>query len=259
MSTLTKNQIIEYLSRGELIINPCINKNGEFEVEPASYDLRAGMVIWKEHNPLTNENHLQCKRYEPEKPFEKQQTVELQPGQVVFVITYEEVDMPKNLCATVYAKNRFSREGILAFTTGHVDPGVRCPIVIRLINLRAIPFTIHLGEPIYTIVFNTMKVGINEKLESHAPISMERTIMATRESANAILANAFNDLSLTRDFVRKDEFDKLRNQTENLVKKDEFGKVFRKFLRKSFWGILLVIFAIIGAISAVIKIIEFFQ
>lgn len=206
MSTLTKHQIVKYLKRGELLLNPCKKENGEFDVEPASYDLRAGTIIWKETNRNTNETYPKSKTYDPEISHLQQEKVTLQPGQVMFVITHEEVVMPNDLCGTVYAKNKFSREGILALTTGHVDPGVQCPIVIRLINLRSIPYTFQLGEPIYSIVFHKLEIESGQKLETHHAISMELTYKRTIEAANNALGNALNDLSLTNDFVKKEDF-----------------------------------------------------
>lgn len=124
----------------------------------------------------------------------------------MFVITYEEVKMPIGLCGTVYAKNKFSRDGILALTTGHIDPGIQCPIVIRLINLRSIPYTFLLGEPIYTIVFHKLESTNTRLLESHGPITRDTTYSRTIESANAALGNAFNDLSMSNEFIRKEDF-----------------------------------------------------
>ena len=47
MGILTKHEIEEYLKKGELIINPHKKDDGEYDIEPASYDLRAGTLIWK--------------------------------------------------------------------------------------------------------------------------------------------------------------------------------------------------------------------
>lgn len=220
MATLGKHKIIEHLSNGELLINPFIKPNGEFDVEPASYDLRAGIIIWKELNRETGATSIKRKDYNPILPLINQETVHLQPGQVMFVITHEEVKMPVDMCGTVYAKNKFSREGILALTTGHIDPGVQCPIVIRLINLRSIVHSFQLGEPIYTIVFHKLEHTENQNLVAHPPISKEVTLTRTMESANTALGNALNDLSLTNDFIKKEDFGKLFWQmvTSNISK-----------------------------------------
>lgn len=237
MATLTKHQIIEHLNRGELIVNPFKKANGEFDIEPASYDLRAGTIIWKETNRTTGETHPKSKNYDPTLPLIKQERVTLQPGQVMFVITHEEVKMPNDLCGTVYAKNKFSREGILALTTGHIDPGIQCPIVVRLINLRSIPYTFQLGEPIYTIVFHKLEIEVGQQLFSHNPISMELTYSRTIESANTALGNALYDLSLTNDFVRK----------------EDFGKLFWQMVRTNIYKIIAWVVGVLVAVASIIS------
>lgn len=237
MATLCKHQIIEHLERGELLINPSKKENGEFDVEPASYDLRAGSIVWKDTTTTKGESHIETRNYNPQLPLTQQDKVTLQPGQVMFVITYEEVKMPIHLCGTVYAKNKFSRDGILALTTGHIDPGIQCPIVIRLINLRSIPYTFLLGEPIYTIVFHKLESTEAQFLEAHKPITMEATYSRTIESANAALGNAFNDLSMTNEFIRK----------------EDFGKVAWGWVKKNLVKVFLLVIAFLVTLSTIIS------
>ena len=243
MGVLTKFQIIEYLDKNELIINPSKNKDGQFDVQPASYDLRAGTLIWKEFNPDTKQFHTETKEYDPSLPIDQQDTLCLQPGQVVFVITYEEIKMPDDLCGTVYAKNCFSRDGILAFTTGHIDPGVQCPIVIRLINLRAIPFTLQLGQEVYTVVFHKLDYTDKNNLAKHPHITREKTRTNTLASADSALGNALNDLSMTSTFV----------------KKDEFNKLFRGAIGKYAWVIIIALALLVTLTANFIKIWEHFN
>jgi deoxycytidine triphosphate deaminase len=236
MGILTKYQIKEYLERGELIINAHRKEDGSFDVEPASYDLRAGILIWKEYNFQTKLFHTCSKKFDPQKSL-NEQTQTIQPGQVMFVITYEELKMPKNLCGTVYAKNQFSRDGILAWTTGHIDPGINCPIVVRLINFRSIPYTIRLGEPVYTVVFHELSNIEEGLLEIHKPITMDDTISKTLKAADSILGNALNDISLTQDFINK----------------DEFASLFAKQFFKTAWGWIIIILGIIATIMSIVK------
>lgn len=236
MGILTKHQIKEYLEREELITNAHKKEDGSFDIEPASYDLRAGTLMWKEYNPKTKLFHTCSKKFDPQKSL-NEQTQTIQPGQVMFVITYEELKLPKNLCGTVYAKNQFSRDGILAWTTGHIDPGIKCPIVVRLINFRSIPYTIRLGEPVYTVVFHELSKTDEAQLESHNPITMEETISKTLKAADSILGNALHDIALTKEFI----------------KKDEFSSLFAKQFFKTTWGWIIIILGIIATIMAIVK------
>lgn len=221
MSVLAKDEIIKRLKEGKLLTNARKNLDGTFDVETASYDLTAGILIWKENiNVGIDEAIVKTLRYDSELSIQYSRT--LQPGQMMFVITHEEILMPKDLCGTVYSRNKLSRDGILALNAGHVDPGFEGPIAIRLINLRAIPYTLRLGVPIYTIVFHTLVSDPTIELKGHRPISIQETIEKYTESANSALSNALYDLSITHDFVRKSEW----GQVHEFVKKEEFGKVF---------------------------------
>jgi len=204
MSTLTKSEIIHRIKTENLIID-AYAENGEYCVEPASYDLRVGTIILKESN---NNKEIRRKDFDPKLTIEMQDMVTIHPGQVVFVVTKEQIKMPLDLCGTVYAKNSFSRNGILLFTTGHVDPGIQCPIVIRLVNLRSTPFALMLGHPIYTIVFQTLNKFKDNVLEGHNDITMKTTIDRTIKSAEEALSNSLYDLSLLNDFVKKEDFAK---------------------------------------------------
>jgi deoxycytidine triphosphate deaminase len=257
MGILTKDEIINRIQKDQLIIDVHSDEDGGLPtVEPASYDLRVGTIIWKESE---NNKEIKRKDYNPELPLEKQDMVTIQPGQVMFVITKEQVKMPLDLCGTVYAKNEFSRSGILLFTTGHVDPGIQCPIVIRLVNLRAIPFTLTLGNPIYTIVFHTLQPFPGGTLDGHRNISMLDTIERTKKSAEAALGNSLYDLSLLSNFIKKDEFEQISSQ-HYYIKESEWGKAGWKWMKKNMlkifsWIIAIILFlaTVIGAIPTAIE------
>lgn len=253
MGTLSKNQIIERFDKGELILNAHRKDDGSYDVEPASYDLHAGIAIWKELDSVSAESVVRKISFNSTANILEREIVHLQPGQVMFIITKEEVIMPKELCGTVYAKNKFSREGILALTTGHIDPGIQCPIVIRLINLRSIPYSFHIGDPIYTIVFHTLDINEGQELVSHPPISMARTISNTLDSADASLANAFNDLSLTNNFVKREEIEKQKILNSQFIKEEEVAKILWKIIKNNIYKIIAWIVAILVAIMSILS------
>jgi deoxycytidine triphosphate deaminase len=245
MATLNEHEIKQRINNGELIRNVRRKENGEIDVEVASYDLMAGEAIWKDvGKPFWKDGTGRCS-YDPCKKRHKQGFVKLKPGQMMFVVTAEDVLMPKDLCGTVYSRNSLSRDGILALNTGHIDPGFEGPIIIRLINLKSVDYTLTLGAPIFTIVFETIKKRQKDNLDGHHKISREETINRATRQADEALGNALYDLALLRDFV----------------KKEEFGTTLWKWLIGKFWGIVTlivgVIIAAISMIAGVIKIIEF--
>jgi deoxycytidine triphosphate deaminase len=111
---LTAAELIKRMSAGQLIRNVRLI-GGQPDVQPASYDLTAGRAVWTE--PKSGETkELVYNAASAEKPY-----VVLQPGQMMSIITHEEILMPKDLCGTVFSKNRLALNGIFAFNAGHVD------------------------------------------------------------------------------------------------------------------------------------------
>lgn len=204
MGILNKDEITRRLEKGELMIKARKDTHSHFDVEPDSYDLTAGVAVWKEE--------LQPNRYEIKTvmymngcPIEQQPTITVQPGQMIFVITQEEVNLPLEICGTVYSRNNIALEGILALNAGHVDPGYRGPIVIRLINLKATPWTLHLGNPIFTITFQTVDHVEGDKLESGPIYPFEKMVNRVRKTAENSLSNALFDLYAGKIDVRLNE------------------------------------------------------
>jgi deoxycytidine triphosphate deaminase len=187
-----------------------------------------GSVVWRDPNHKDTKGEVRKEFFKPGAPRQDQPTITIQPGEMVFVITHEEIQMPKDLCGTVLSRNKLAREGILALNAGHVDPGFHGPIVIRLISLRATPWVLTLGEPIFTVVFNKMESSPNETLTAHEPISKEKTLTRVEEMAGSSLSNALFDLyarhleiglykhystvlsdlkaELGKEFLKKDDF-----------------------------------------------------
>jgi deoxycytidine triphosphate deaminase len=247
MGTLTRESIVEYLTRNELIRNARKDPYGNFEVEAASYDLSIGIAVKKKHGdkPFQKRHEIFTKEVDPNTKWKPQKTITLSPGQMVFVISDEEILMPEHLCGTVYSRNSLALKGILALNAGHIDPGYHGPITIKLINLRSVDATFFMGQPIFTIVFNTMEPRPYNPLNSHKRIAtkeemLERVITATDEA----LDNALYDLALLREFV----------------KEKEFGKALKNWLIRTFWGLVTLVIAstiaLLGAIETVTKFID---
>lgn len=206
MNVLNRRQIEERLRKRELLRNPRRKSDGNFDIEKDSYDLAAGTAIWK--NPTRNPpgGDVETVRYVRQPSTVSQPTVTVQPGQMIFVVTLEDIMMPQNLCGTVYSRNSLALKGILALNAGHVDSGYIGPIAIRLINLRAIPWTLTLGEPIFTITFQKVDPDPDFDPEDDRRISQEDMILLVRETANAALSNALYDLYSVNVDQRLNEF-----------------------------------------------------
>jgi deoxycytidine triphosphate deaminase len=257
-------EIARHFKSGELVIKPR-KKGDNFDIEPASYDLAAGRAVWKEIKD--GRGILHEVGYSPGLPFAEQPTVQLQPGQMIWVISQEELNIPIDCCATVFPKNHLAMGGVFAFNCGHVDPGYHGPIIIRLISLRATPYTITLGRPIYTVVFDALdKAAIaKQSMKPRAPMSFEDALMRVRTHADLALGNALFDLyaekieSRLTDYKR-DTLNSLRSEIEkDFVRVDSL----KSHLWKWAAGAVVVFITLLGVIIAIFanlaKIVDFFK
>src|SRR5260370_13392356 len=186
MPILSKGEIQNRINSGELVLHPLRDADGIPVVEPASYDLRAGIVIWKEDT-----DQIVQRDFDETKELLLQTLVTLRPGQMVFIITHEELRLPKSICGTVYSRNKLQKQNILALNAGHIDPGYEGPIMIRLINLGKIPWPLPLGDAVFTVVFHTVEPAATD---GHARRTKQETLEAAAKTALEAFSNPFHDL-----------------------------------------------------------------
>jgi deoxycytidine triphosphate deaminase len=205
MSTLGQDELRVRIAKGQLIRNPRRTVEGAIDLQPASYDLSAGHAVWSE--PQGTGDAVKEAQWNAAATPEAQPTVTLQPGQMMSIMTLEDLVIPRDLCATVYSRNSLALKGIFAFNAGHVDPGYDGPIVIRLINLRVRPFTITLGEAIFTVVFHHIQTHDTEyeRLPGRQPVTRAAMIKRVRDFADVALSNALFDLYAQQISKRLDE------------------------------------------------------
>ncbi len=185
MPTLNGVQIRELIKSKGLIRSPACGSDGQPSVEAASYDLRVGIALWRDR--LSGE--LQTRYFDENGT--TQAVVTLQPGQMVFVITHEELRLPPHISGTVYSRNKLQKENILALNAGHIDPGFDGPIIIRLINLGAQGWPLKLGDAVFTVVFHTVAP------DPECPElcrTKEQTLAAATTTAVHAFSNPFHDL-----------------------------------------------------------------
>ena len=271
MCVLTRQDIETRLNlrERELLRNPRRGDDGRFDIENDSYDLAAGTAIWKESAGEADGGTIKTQRYLREPSEAPQPTVTVQPGQMIFIVTLEDVIMPLDLCGTVYSRNSLALKGILALNAGHVDPGYEGPIAIRLINLRATSWTLTLGDPIFTITFQTVKRGSPDPCDDNPRISQEKMIARVRDTADAALSNALYDLYAQNVTQRLNEFKsetlaEFRDERDQRwVRQDKIWSVLFKSAWRQFWAIaisvLLVACAVAGGVAGVIAVLNFFN
>jgi deoxycytidine triphosphate deaminase len=288
VGVLNRDEIERRIRAGQLILNARLRADGQIDIEGASYDLTAGIVVWKSPPRGQEKGETKALFYRPEEHslpglpvptgiqairprairqrlrtswrravfrfarhhaggqvLDAQPTVTLDPGQMIFVITHEDIVMPRDVVGTVYSRNSLALKGILALNAGHIDPGFEGPIVIRLINLRANAWTLALGEPIFTIVFQTLGFRAGDELSAHRAISRDETLRNVRNTADQALANALLDVyveKLGTEFVRR----------------DQLGWVLLKYVSKRLLSVMVFIAVLATIISAVAAVASLF-
>jgi deoxycytidine triphosphate deaminase len=121
---------------------PLITNADENSIQASSYDLRVGTVF-------LNGRILKWSNSE-------QQQVTIRPGGIFSFFTHEELQLPPSVMATAFPRNFWSSQGLLVLNPGHIDPGYRGPLTVRLINIRSTPKNINFGDRIFTVIFEKL-------------------------------------------------------------------------------------------------------
>jgi deoxycytidine triphosphate deaminase len=252
VAVLGRSEIDKGIRQGQYIKNPR-TIDGKFpDLQSASYDLTAGVAVWRESGRAGLDGATRESRSLDDAALH-QPTVELQPGQMMSIITKEELAIPADVCATVYSKNSIALKGIFAFNAGHVDPGYKGPIIVRLLNLRRTKLTLTMGQPIFLIVFE--KLDQEADITASPSLSHEKALLAVRDFANDALSNALFELYAGAIEERLDNhknslLDKVRSEfDERFVQKEN--------LRYHLWvAIGIAVAALVTLAAALVNIVS---
>jgi deoxycytidine triphosphate deaminase len=89
-------------------------------------------------------------------PDDEQPYVLLSPGEVAIVVTREEISLPLNIIANSLPVMSRTRDGILVLSHGHIDPGYRGYLVVRLLNMSSSAYKLRLGARIITLTLEQL-------------------------------------------------------------------------------------------------------
>lgn len=126
-------------------------------VEVCSYDMRVGTLF-----PIDGDVNEES----PER-------LKVRPGDFIRLFTLEELTLPPELCATVFALNKRSSEGLLVLNPGHVDAGFCGPLMVTAWNLSGQDQLIERGDRILKVVF--------ESVDAPGPTSCQPADRESRE------------------------------------------------------------------------------
>jgi deoxycytidine triphosphate deaminase len=197
--------------------------------ESCSYDLRIGAVFIGDK--IVSENHEQSINW----------NITIKPSQIVTILTLEEVNLPKNVCATVFAINRLSSIGFLILNPGHIDPGYKGPISICAINLSKETKVLSVGSEIFTIIFEKLPYDAEGYKNKAELLALNRKQREENFSINKAR--------------------KLSNSLFDLIKENEYKsfliKLINEIMNKRFRTFMTWFFIIVGGLAAIIAILQF--
>jgi dCTP deaminase len=141
--------LVDYLIRDR------VDKGGDFEirnfdpksVQPASYDLRLGNLIYLPTQPHPDE---------PIDLADRGGAYRLPPYGAAVVTTYEDLKLPSNVLGRIGLKSSLARIGLIASTGPQIDPGFNGKLFVSLFNLTAAPHVLKYKDTFLTIEFHTL-------------------------------------------------------------------------------------------------------
>jgi len=89
-------------------------------------------------------------------PAEKRD-LEIEPGEVVFVLTEERLELPENMMAQLSPKRKLSHAGILTLGGFCIDPGYRGRLLIGLFNLSSTAYPLRPGRKVIAATFHQLE------------------------------------------------------------------------------------------------------
>lgn len=140
---LVDHQIREAVSQGNLGIE-------NFEsacVQPASYDLRIGALVYSPSGPS------------PDRPVDLSANGgahRIPPYGSALLMTYELLRLPPTMVGRIGLKSGFARRGLFASTGPQVDPGFEGKLFVSLLNLTPASHVIKYKDTFLSIEFHTL-------------------------------------------------------------------------------------------------------
>lgn len=147
---LSDKEIYKYLSTGDLVF-ATRDRNLQFnlyeQVQPSSIDLRLDSKIIRFKKGTSEFDIKQLdnvKEHIEEINVGKGDQIRLEPNELIFCQTYEQLKMPSDCMGIVEGKSRFARLGLAVHSTGgYINPDFEGVMPLQIINHNKIPLIIY--------------------------------------------------------------------------------------------------------------------
>jgi deoxycytidine triphosphate deaminase len=262
---LTENELKEAVRQQTFI------KNGLPEnVEGVKYDFRMSSSVLKAEfgGPVDTKKLTE----------QAGKTLHVDPGEVVFVLTEESLDLRQNILANLSPKRKLSHDGILVLGGFCIDPLYQGKLLVGLYNFSSSPFPLIPGKKLIAAVFYELQKEELSEFKRPAvaikdfPEELIRLMQQYKPVSNLGLAEQVKKISadldnLRRDFHNREDWFKrfqqgLEDQGKRITglidgleketkERQETEKEFRDDLKSIYWRTAKLA-AGVGAIGAVV-------
>src|ERR1700684_1905031 len=201
-----------------------------------------------------------------ELPAVEKSTLAVEPGEVVFVLTQEKLNLPRNMMAVLSSKRKLAHGGIIILGGSVVDPLYHNYLQIGLYNFSSTPFPLRPGKKLIAATF--YELTGNELAEFEVPECTRAEgfcdeLQKTKRQLQELPTSITDDKQWQDDFKtaldsHNNQLDKIieglekeikareKGDTEVLNKLDQVSSVWSSF-KASFNLVGWIIAAIIGA------------
>ena len=211
-------------------------KSGEVQIipaptyiEPATIDLSVGEEAFAASNDEITK-------------LSQGQLLIIPPGEMVLIITREEVKLGQQIAGHIGLRSFFTRKGLVLLAGPQIDPGFEGTLHVVLCNLSPTEIALSYGEPFCTIELHRLEHaaekpygGASQKQKGITP----REINDIRQRRGYALSEVIKDMqSIAKDVsALKSSVEKLTNRT------DKYMAIFVGSLAALVIGILVKLFA----------------
>ncbi len=147
MGALSGGQIVELVTKGELVIDPFDEKL----VQPATYDLRLGdKILASPLGPVEHGGPVQLSRDRP--------SYDVITGQMVSVKSAEYIELPLTVASGSFGiRSHYAKLGFIAFGGVQLDPGFHGVVIMNLQNVGPEPIPLKMNDPFFTVQFERLE------------------------------------------------------------------------------------------------------
>ncbi len=235
VSILRYEDIEDELRNGRLISHHTTSS-----IQPSNYDLRVGTVF--RDGQIINQEHQRA----------GEQFI-IQPGEIVSLLTMEELHLPTDTIAIAFPMNKWSSEGLLVLNPGYVDPGFNGPLSVKIVNLRKTRIGISRGQAIFTVSFfrigaHTIHPYARNKERGEREVEMNTKELEQSAGSIAELLKFAPD----RPYTTENDVDRIV-RAQPFMTRDAVDKAIGEYwmTRAAFYvGLIAAIAAIVAAVAA---------